>query len=269
MGRKLKDYSDLIGKKFGNRTILDIVQKSKGWQYETCAVCKCNCGSIDEVPLTQLNTGHRLCCNACAAVSENKSTGIRNISYDRFNNNYVVNIARNKQSVIRRFHTLDEAIQAKELLLEHFAKYGYFDTKKLNDSYYTREPKLKSKHKGKDYSYLIGQKLDGWEIISIDELIKGQARRRNVQLRNSNGGHKELRLSHVLEALTRLPNKHTVVRSNTNIKNIYYSKRENRYMINVIRNSVMKHGRAKTLDEAIEIKEQFLNEFENEMKSHD
>lgn len=40
-------------------------------------------------------------------------------------------------------------------------------------------------------------------------------------------------------------------------------------MINVVRNSVMKHGRAKTLDEAIEIKEQFLKEFENEAKAHD
>ena len=263
-----RDYSLLIGKKFGDREILNIIQRSDSWRRGTYAVCKCKCGSVDEVPLTQLKTGRRMHCPVCATSNENKSTGIRNISYNRFSNNYIVKIVRNQQCIIRRFRALDEAIRSKELLLEHFAKYGYFNIEKLNESYYTREPKPKSS-KGKDYSYLIGQKLNGWEIISVDELIKGRSRWRNVQLCDERGRYKELRLNYVLDALKQLPNKKTNIKSNTNIKNIYYHKRKDRYMIQVVRDNMVKKGRAKTLEEAIRIKERILREFETESVAND
>lgn len=262
-----QNYELLIGKKFGDREILDIIKKHKRGRSKTYAVCKCKCGSIDDVPLSQLRAGKRLRCAKCADTNENKSTHMQNISYDRFNNNYVVTIARNLQKVVRRFRTLDEAILAKELLLEHFAKYGHFDTKKLNESYYTREPKPKSKHKpykGKDYSYLIGQKLGNWEIVSVDALISSQRSQRNIRLRNERGNYKELRLKYALEALQQQSNKQIKVRSNTGIENISHRASINRYIVHVTRNSVKKTGYAKTLEEAIKIKERILKEFEKE-----
>lgn len=272
MRRQTKDYSQLIGKKLGDREILDIIKAHNSHWHETYAVCKCKCGSIDKVPLAQLRAGKRLRCPKCADANENKSTHVQNISYDRFNNNYVVTIARNLQKVVRRFRTLDEAILAKELLLEHFAEYGHFDTKKLNESYYTREPKPKSKHKpykGKDYSYLIGQKLDDWEIVGVDDLISGQRSQRNIRLRNEHGIYKELRLKYALEALRQQSNKQIKVRSNTGIENISHRANINRYIVHVTRNNVKKTGYAKTLDEAIKIKERLLKEFASEASNHD
>lgn len=265
-----KDYTLLIGKKFGDREILDIVKKQRGKENRTFAICKCKCGSIDEVNLSKLRSGQRQRCRLCTSVNKNKSTGMKNISYDRVRDTFNVVIERNGEKVFKRTRTLDEAILTKKLLLEHFTKYGHFDTEKLNDSYYTRKQRRSfNKPHGKDYSYLIGQSIGDHEIIHVDNSSDIEWRKRTVLLRDEYGHTKQIKLKSALTALKRQATKPHSLKSNTNIKNIYYSKRENRYMINVVRNSVMKHGRAKTLDEAIKLKEQFLKEFENEASNHD
>jgi hypothetical protein len=270
MARQTKDYSHLIGKKFGNRTILDIVQKKQyGPWAQTYAICKCKCGRIDEVKLDNLNSGQSLGCYVCGNAIQNKSTGIRNISYDQSKDRFVVSMERNSQRVKKCARTLDEAILIKELLLKHFDEYGCFNIEKLNDSYYTRKRHNINITHGKDYSYLIGQTLNGWEIVSIDDLATNQYGRRKVRLRNNVGDIKERRLDYVVRALKQSPKGPTKVRSNTGVENISYNKRLNYYRVSVMRDGAVKQRGAKTLEEAIEIKEQFLKEFENEMNTHD
>lgn len=148
-----QNYELLIGKKFGDREILDIVKKQRGKENRTFAICKCKCGSIDEVNLSKLRAGQRQRCQSCTSANKNKSTGMKNISYDRARDTFNVVIERNGEKVFRRARTLDEAILTKKLLLEHFTKYGHFDTEKLNDSYYTRKQRHSfNKPHGKDYS---------------------------------------------------------------------------------------------------------------------
>ena len=69
MARQTKDYSHLIGKKFGHRTILDIVQKKQyGPWAQAYAICKCKCGRIDEVKLDNLKSGQSLGCYVCVTA---------------------------------------------------------------------------------------------------------------------------------------------------------------------------------------------------------
>lgn len=265
-----QNYELLIGKTFGDREILDIVKKQRGKENRTFAICKCKCGSVDEVNLSKLRAGQRQRCRLCTSANKNKSTGMKNISYDRARDTFNVVIERNGEKVFRRTRTLDEAILTKKLLLEHFTKYGHFDTEKLNDSYYTRKQRRSfNKPHGKDYSYLIGQTLNGWEIVSIDDLATNYYGRRKVRLRNNVGDIKELRLGYVAWALKQPPKELTKVRSNTGVENISYNKRINYYRVRVMRDGVVKQCGAKTLEEAIKIKERILKEFENESTAND
>lgn len=54
-----QNYALLIGKKFGDREILDIVKKKRSGVFFRYAVCKCKCGRIHEVDLCNLQTDVR------------------------------------------------------------------------------------------------------------------------------------------------------------------------------------------------------------------
>ena len=267
-----QNYELLTGKKFGDREILDITKRHNGRWNETYAVCKCKCGSIDEVPLAQLRAGRQLRCHICAESIENKSTGVKNISYDRSKDRYVITLKRNNQNVIKHAHTMDEAILIKKQLLNHFETYGCFDVEKLKEEHATRKCSVTSRptrakkntSKRKDYSYLIGQKLGNWEIISVSEPIKEKRRTRIVKLRHANNDVREVMLKNALRALQHDRSKPYQAESNTNIKNISYNKWLKYYQVQITRNGVLKTGSSKSLEEAIKIKERILKEFEKE-----
>lgn len=271
-----QNYELLIGKKFGDREILDITKRHNGRWNETYAVCKCKCGSIDEVPLAQLRAGRQLRCHICAESIENKSTGVKNISYDQSKDRYVITLKRNNQNVIKRAHTMDEAILIKKQLLKHFETYGCFDVEKLKEEHATSKcsiANVKKKYKKKRralnrYSHLIGQKLGDWEIIHVSEPIAKKRSQRVVQMRNSHDETREIMLKSALTALQRDRRKPYRANTNTNIKNISYSKWLKRYQVHVIRNGVLKTGSSKDLEEAIKIKERILKEFEEENASN-
>lgn len=260
-----QNYELLIGKTFGDREILDIVKKQKGKENRTFAICKCKCGSIDEVNLSKLRAGQRQRCQSCTSLNKNKSTGVKNISYDRARDTFTIAIERNGEKVFRRARTLDEAILTKKLLLNHFTKYGHFDTERLNDSYYTRKQRHNiNKHHGKDYSYLIGQTIGDCEIIHVDNSSEIEWHKRTVQLCDTYGHTKHVKLKSALTALKRQTTKQYTLKSNTNIKNISYNKWTNRYYVGITRNGITKTGSSKDLEEAIKIKERILKEFEKE-----
>lgn len=267
-----KDYVLLIGKKFGDREVLDIVKKQRGKENRTFAICKCKCGSIDEVNLSKLRAGQRQRCKSCTSLSKNKSTGMKNISYDRARDTFNVVIERNGEKVFKRALTLDEAILIKTQLLNHFEKYGCFEVEKLKDEHATSKcsiANVKKKYKKKRrvlnrYSHLIGQKLGDWEIIRVSEPIAKKRSQRVVQMRNSHDETREIMLKNALTALQRDRRKPYRTNTNTNIKNISYSKWLKRYQVHIIRNGVLKTGSSKDLEEAIKIKERILKEFEEE-----
>jgi hypothetical protein len=267
-----KDYTLLIGKKFGDREVLDITRKHNGKWNAAFAICKCKCGSIDEIPMNQLKAGRRSRCPKCAEKNENKSTGIRHISYDKANDDFIITIERNGQRIIKHTRTLDEAILIKTQLLNHFEKYGCFEVEKLKDEHATSKcsiANVKKKYKKKRrvlnrYSHLIGQKLGDWEITHVSEPIAKKRSQRVVQMRNSHDETREIMLKSALTALQRDRRKPYRANTNTNIKNISYSKWLKRYQVHVIRNGVLKTGSSKDLEEAIKIKERILKEFEKE-----
>ena len=204
-----QNYELLIGKTFGDREILDITKRHNGRWNETYAVCKCKCGSIDEVPLAQLRAGRQLRCHRYVESIENKSTGVKNISYDRSKDRYIITLKRNNQNAIKRAHTMDEAILVKKQLLNHFETYGCFDVEKLKEEHTIRKCSVTSRltrankntSKRKDYSYLIGQKLGDWEIISVSEPIKEKRHRRIVQMCDKHGEIREVLLENATRVL--------------------------------------------------------------------
>lgn len=260
-----KDYTLLIGKKFGDREVLDITRKYNGKWNAAFAICKCKCGSIDEIPMNQLKAGRRSRCPKCAEKHENKSTGIRHISYDKANDDFIITIERNGQRIIKHTRTLDEALSIKKKLLETFDTYGRFDIGELRKDRSHKEISTRNSRKvNNSYSYVIGQKLGDWEIIHVSEPIAGKTRKRIAQLRDNADNVREVSLGSVLDALQRRRKRQYRIKSNTNIKNISYIKKYNHYLVQIARNGVQKTRVAKTLEEAIKIKEQILQEFETE-----
>lgn len=123
-----QNYELLIGKKFGDREILDIVKKKRSGVFFRYAVCKCKCGRIHEVDLCNLQTDARAQkCRYCGKAdktepnSQNK-LGIRNISFSSAKQKYEVEVKRN--GVRKRGYacTLSKAKELKEQFLLEFEK---------------------------------------------------------------------------------------------------------------------------------------------------
>lgn len=276
MGRKPKDYSHLIGQKFGDRMILDVISKEESAnsrRLRKFAVCQCKCGRIDEVQLDGLLKGHYKRCKACAyshiSATKNKSTGIKNISYNRRSDIFVVTIRINGQRIRRCARTLDDAILTKKLLLEHFDKHGCFIIETLNDSPYTRE--RRNVHRNRDYSYLISQTLGDWTIVDVDTHRKENERYKYVHLQNNAGDTHKINLYNALRSLQNTTRAYRIkdgISNNTGVKYVCYHKKLDHYVVQITRNKIKKTKVAKSLEEAIKIKERILKEFEEENVSN-
>lgn len=116
----------------------------------------------------------------------------------------------------------------------------------------------------KDYSYLIGQKLDDWEIISVSKPLMSKNSKRHAQLRNSDGATKEVSLHNIIKRLESNSDRPYCRTTSTSVQNVSYSKWLNRYIVYMSRNGIRKLGSSKNLEEAIKIKERFVREFEKE-----
>ena len=126
MGRKLKDYSHLIGQTVGDRDILNIIRKKTDRYEEPYVICKCKCGRIDEIKLCSLlYDEHRQKCKNCANADRIKpniqnKTGIRNISFNPRKQHYEIDIVRRGVHKRGLAKTLAEAERIKVRLLEEF-----------------------------------------------------------------------------------------------------------------------------------------------------
>lgn len=270
-----KDYALLIGKKFGDREVLDITRKHNGKWNAAFAICKCKCGSIAEIPMNQLKAGRRSRCPKCAEKNENKSTGIRHISYDKANDDFIITIERNGQRITKHARTLDEAILIKKQLLKHFETYGCFDVEKLKNEHATskcnvvnvKKKSERSKKAQKDYSYLIGQKLGDWTIVDVDARRKENERYKYVHLQNNAGDTHKINLYNALRSLQNTTRAYRIkggISNNTGVKYVCYHKKLDHYVVQITHNKIKKTKVAKSLEEAIKIKERILKEFEEE-----
>lgn len=131
MGRKHKDYSEYIGKRFGELTILSISEPIKEKNFVRYCNCKCSCGKETTPFLSSVlrgrttscghvNTDRRIasCIQNPNCLITNKSTGIKNISFDRRRHYYVVTIVRNGVKYREYTYSLTEAIKIKERILQ-------------------------------------------------------------------------------------------------------------------------------------------------------
>lgn len=128
MRRRLKDYSHLIGQKFGDREILDITRKNARGYSEIYAVCKCKCGRVHEVYLSKLlRNYHAHACLYCVKADKiepnvQNKVGIRNISFSDSRQRYEVDITRNGTRKRGVATTLSKAKALKEQFLKEFEK---------------------------------------------------------------------------------------------------------------------------------------------------
>ena len=126
MGRHHKDYSHLIGEKFGDREILGIIRKNTRGYSEIYAVCKCKCGRVHEVYLSKLlRNYHAHACLYCVKADKiepnvQNKVGIRNISFSDSRQRYEVDIMRNGTRKRGVATTLSKAKALKEQFLQEF-----------------------------------------------------------------------------------------------------------------------------------------------------
>lgn len=136
--RMRKDYSDYIGKQFGELTILSISEPGENKNPLRYCKCKCSCGKETRTQFHGVLNGNTKSCGhlsrerAIETHSEklklrnerkeanisNESTGIKNISFDRNRCCYRVKIIRNKIRYSEHAYSLSEAIKIKERILQ-------------------------------------------------------------------------------------------------------------------------------------------------------
>lgn len=130
--RKHKKDEDLIGQAVGELTIIDVYRDkySNRW-----ATCKCSCGKITHVSVSDLMRGVRKSCghlsrkprsyqsavpNKCI-TRQSHSTNVKNISKCK-NGKYCVAVARNRIEKRKYVDTFEEALEAKQQFLKEFDK---------------------------------------------------------------------------------------------------------------------------------------------------
>ena len=136
--KKQKDYSNYIGKQFGELTILSISEPVTENNSQRICKCKCSCGKEVQVNFSSVLYGSTASCghlrlakgnetsrkqnksmraNPNAYVT-NQSTGVKYVHYYAKQNQYVVDITVGGARHRRYFHSLQEAIDEKARLLD-------------------------------------------------------------------------------------------------------------------------------------------------------
>lgn len=130
---------DLTGKRFGRLTVIERNEKTT----KSCSVywkCICDCGNETIVSRNSLRSSHTKSCGCLfseniaiygkrqndnpVARKNNKSTGIKNISYVPTHGFtcYRVLIVRENKTYLHYLPTLQDAVRAKEYVLSRYKK---------------------------------------------------------------------------------------------------------------------------------------------------
>ena len=128
----------------------------------------------------------------------------------------------------------------------------------------------------KDYSYLIGKTFGDRKILAINLKERNNVIYPGATCECKCGRVHEVELSNLLHKRSQrctLCSRCDMTEPKSNnklgIRYIYFDSDRKLYVVQIIRNGKRKKAKASTLAKAKQIKEQFLNEFENEMNTHD
>ena len=142
MSRKHNDCSEYINKQFGELTILSISEQIKGKMLKRYCKCKCACGNITTIALSNiLYNQTKSCCHLIKermfethsekmkfrnereeANESNQSTGVKNISFVPSLCLYRVDVRRNGVRYYDFASSLEEAIKIKERILQELGE---------------------------------------------------------------------------------------------------------------------------------------------------
>lgn len=135
--------SDYVGKRFGRLVVLSQCYEGDKGKYTVDAICDCgnkitcrlqslyftkhSCGclksdTLKKIKKDTLAKATRTRNNSNKAYSSNISTGVKNIS--KLGNKYQLSVSRGKDRFVRYYDTLDDAISAKEYVLEKIKQNG-------------------------------------------------------------------------------------------------------------------------------------------------
>lgn len=134
-----RDYSEILGKVYGELTILSYTKPLKKINFQRMCTCLCSCGKEVAVRLHHVLGGETKSCGHLKIesalkhsvnldqeksyeartsidkpIATNKTTGIRNISWSEREQKFIVSIKRHGKYFKGRAKTLDEAIRLKE-----------------------------------------------------------------------------------------------------------------------------------------------------------
>ena len=262
-GRKRKDYTQYIGQTFNELTILN-VKKEEGkssiiWKFE----CLCSCGEKVVKRANQVLSGRARSCGHL------KKKDYSNLIGQKFGELTILDISEPMTKLgSQRIATCICSCgrEAKTLLpyvINGRTKTCGFCTKSV---------------RRKDYSYLIGQSIGKLTILSHADDLKAAKEKDNYLCRCSCGKEVILPINEIVNgAITSCPEcerKEKENEKNTStqqsgeslelgMRNIHWDEREERFVVAVKRGGKWFKARAKTLEQAIEKREQKLREAED------
>lgn len=259
-GRKPSDYSNIIGKTFGQLTILSYTEPVKENRYRRMCHCRCACGKEVDKRLAFVLSGKTKSCGHLRSESAKKdySDCIGKTFGDLTILSYSEPI---KENGYRRT-CLCKCVcgKEKEFLLQNVLQ-------GISSSCGNGHPR---KNNRKDYSDILNKTFGELTILSYTEPSKDNFYHRLCNCKCSCGKEVSKRLDWVLEGRTTTCG-HMNVQTDTapfasnkttGIRNISWSDKKQKYFVSIKRLGRYFRGSAKTLNDAIKLKEEKLAESE-------
>lgn len=270
-----KDYSHLIGQTFNELTILKISEPINNKSIIRKCLCLCSCGKKTTHSLYSILDGHVKSCGhlkgerrrARVNFKENVDELIGKV-YGKVTILTVTEPIKEKSSHRRCTYRCSCGREEEAYL---------YVVKNRNENMSCRNCKVWKR--AKDYSYLFGQQVGELTIISYSKNEEvGDEKEPRLLFRCSCGYEFESHLkfpTHHSQETTNTPQKvcpnchKSFYESNPkvssfygdlSIKNIHWDAREKKFVISVKRRGLWFKARAKTLSEAIEKRDELLNE---------
>ena len=264
--RKRKDYTQHIGQKFNELTVLNVIKEEEKssiiWKYE----CLCSCGEKVVKRANQVLSGRARSCGHLKG--ENLKKDYSNLIGQKFGELTILEISDPiKELNSRRISTCLCSCGRK--VKSNFSAVINGQTKTCgNCSRGVRSTR------NKDCSYLIGKTIGELTILFRANVSEAEKHKEYYSCRCSCGNELVLPVEKITsgkiatclecknkvnkEDSSSLPSK-----NNLGIRNIHWDDKEERFVVAVKRGGKWFKARAKTLEEAIEKREQKLKEAEN------
>ena len=270
VGRKRKDYTQYIGQTFNELTVLNVIKEEEKssiiWKYE----CLCSCGEKVVKRANQVLSGRARSCGHLKG--ENLKKDYSNLIGQKFGELTILEISEPiKELNSRRISTCLCSCGRK--VKSNFSAVINGQTKTCGDC-----SRGVRSTRNKDCSYLIGKTIGELTILFRANVPEAEKHKEYYSCRCSCGNELVLPVEKITsgkittclecknkvgkEDSSSLPSK-----NNLGIRNIHWDDKEERFVVAVKRAGKWFKARAKTLEEAIEKRDQKLKEAEGFAKT--